>query len=74
MHVPARWGGVFVNHDNITDIATYLRYVVQHISASNRTRIPCGHLTGEHFGENSVDTLERRWEVLVKMREQETNC
>jgi hypothetical protein len=28
----------------------------------------------EHFGENLVDTLERRWEVLVKMREQETNC
>ena len=28
----------------------------------------------EHFGENSVDDLERRWEVLVKMREQETSC
>jgi hypothetical protein len=28
----------------------------------------------EHFGENSISTLERRWEVLVKMREQETNC
>ncbi len=28
----------------------------------------------EHFEENSVDTLERRWEVLVKIREQETNC
>jgi hypothetical protein len=28
----------------------------------------------EHFGENSVDTLERRWEVLAKMRKQETNC
>ena len=41
---------------------------------SNRTRIPCGHLTREHFGENLVDTLERRWGVLVKMREQETNC
>jgi hypothetical protein len=27
----------------------------------------------ENFGESSVDTLERRWEVLVKMREQETN-
>src|ERR1700691_6669795 len=24
-HVSARWGGVFVSHDNITDIATYLR-------------------------------------------------
>lgn len=24
--------------------------------------------------ENSVDTLERRWEVLVKIREQEPNC
>ncbi len=41
---------------------------------ANRSRIPCGHLTMEHFGENSVDTLERRWEVLVKMREQEINC
>ena len=28
----------------------------------------------EHFGENSIDTLERRWEVLVKMREYGTNC
>ena len=28
----------------------------------------------EHFGENSISTLERRWEVLVKMREQETIC
>ncbi len=27
-----------------------------------------------HFGENSVDTLETGWEVLVKMREQKTNC
>ena len=44
-------------------------YVVHYISGGNRTRIPCGHLTREHFGENSVDTLERRWEVLVKMRE-----
>src|SRR5271157_3073702 len=42
--------------------------------AGNRTRIPCGHLTREHISENSVDTLERRWEMLVKMREQETNC
>src|SRR5260370_29371713 len=24
-HAPALWRGVFVNHDNITDIATYLR-------------------------------------------------
>src|SRR5580658_4803328 len=42
--------------------------------AGNRTRIPCGYLTREHFGENSVSALERRGEVLVKMREREANC
>jgi len=28
----------------------------------------------ERFGKNLVDILERGWEVLEKMREQETSC